>query len=157
MVGKQQLQRDLAGLADGGGVGLDHHAVRNGHYTSGGKSAGSSIHQAHTAGANLVDVLQVAQGGNLDIGRTGGFKHRSAGRNLHLDAIYRQRYHIHAHSLLFYLREIALKRHFSIHAPHLMHLEESMTKGFLTSPEIAPTGQTLEQREHPLQTAGSIV
>src|SRR5512146_1716603 len=43
--------------------------------------------------------------------------------------------------------------HFSMHAPHLMHIEGFITCGSLRSPLIAPTGQTRAQAVHPTQLA----
>src|SRR5690554_5391601 len=51
---------------------------------------------------------------------------------------------------------MALNGQALIQAPHLIHLSVSMTKGFLISPEIAPTGQTLLHLLQPLHFSGSI-
>ena len=51
---------------------------------------------------------------------------------------------------------MALNLHFSMQAPHLMHLVLSMEWGFLTSPEMAPTGQMRAQAVQPLQLSAMI-
>ena len=95
VVGQDQLQHGLAGRADSGGVGLDHHALADGHHAGSGQGAGAHVHHTHTAGADLVDVLEVAQGGNMDVGLAGSFQDGGTGRNADLHAINRNVKHIH--------------------------------------------------------------
>ena len=95
VVGQDQFQHGLAGRADSGGVGLDDHALGHRHHTGSGQGAGAHVHHTHTAGADLVDVLQVAQGGNMDVGLTGSFQDGRTGRNADLHAINRNVKHIH--------------------------------------------------------------
>jgi hypothetical protein len=44
-----------------------------------------------------------------------------------------------------------------MHRPHFTHFEVSMTCVFFRSPVIAPTGQFLAQRVHPVHFAGSML
>ena len=57
---------------------------------------------------------------------------------------------------LSYFLTIAPNLHFSIQAPHLIHFVTSMVCGFLTEPEMAPTGQTRAQAVQPLHLSASI-
>ena len=59
-------------------------------------------------------------------------------------------------TLLSYLFTIALNLHFSMQAPHLMHLLVSITCGFFTVPLIAPTGQLRAQSVQPLHLSSRI-
>ena len=65
-------------------------------------------------------------------------------------------YSIHCRSLLSYRFTMALKRQVSMQAPHLMHLRVSIWWGFLTSPEIALTGQARAQAVQPLHLSSSM-
>ena len=160
VVGQDQLQHGLAGRADSGGVGLDDHALGHGHHAGSGQGAGAHVHHTHTAGADLVDVLEVAQGGNMDVGLTGSFQDGGTGRNADLHAINRNVKHIHYKSISFRSNQplvMAPNLHFSIQAPHLRHLELSMTWGSRTLPLMQLAGQLRAHRVQPLHLSGSIL
>ena len=76
MGGEQQFQRELAGTAALGRVGLDLHALADrihaGRYES---ARARGFHNAHTAGTHAVDVLEVAQRGYLHARGLGGLKY----------------------------------------------------------------------------------
>ena len=90
VVAQQQFQVDLAGIAELGSVGLDVHAVGNGQHTGRAEGTGTGVDHAHAAGADLVDVLEIAQCGDLDPCLLRGFENRRAGGNFHIDAVNRQ-------------------------------------------------------------------
>lgn len=70
VVGKDKLKVELSCLDDLGGVGKDRHTVGARIHASGYHAVGSAalgdLNQAKAASADGVDVLQIAQRGNLD-------------------------------------------------------------------------------------------
>ena len=60
------------------------------------------------------------------------------------------------YTLLPYFFSIAPNLHFSRQTPHLMHFCVSMTCGWRTAPEIAPTGQLRAQSVQPLHFSASM-
>ena len=95
VLGQQQPQVHPAGLTDPGGVGVDHDAL--GHLgVAGGHQAlfPLHLHHADAAGADLVDVLQVAQGGNIQAHGTGGLQNGGALRHGDGSVVDGQRYHL---------------------------------------------------------------
>ena len=94
VLAQQQLQVDPAGLTDPGRVGVDHHAVPD-HVVAGGDETGLALHLHHAdaAGADLVDVLQVAQGGDVDAGLPGRLQNGVIGRYRDGFVVDGQRYH----------------------------------------------------------------
>ena len=125
MVAQQQLKVELACGAYFGGIGFYLHTLGCGHNAGSRQRAGVfDLHKAHPAGADLVYILKIAQCGNVYIGLPGSLQHGGTGRNLHLDAVYGQIYRIHYNILLVgHFFWIAPKRHLSMQAPHLMHLD----------------------------------
>ena len=67
VLAQQQVQVHPAGLTDTGRVGVDHHALPH-HVVAGGDQALLAVHLHHAdaAGADLVDVVQIAESGDLD-------------------------------------------------------------------------------------------
>ena len=62
-----RLQLPLTGFARLGAVGVDHHAVEHVVVAGGNQLvAALNLDHAHAAAADLVQIAQVAQGGNLD-------------------------------------------------------------------------------------------
>ena len=96
MVGKDQLQGHLPGLLHLGAVGPDHHALVDGIDAGGAQGAGAlHFHQAQTAGADLVETFQVAQGGDIHTGDMRGFHDGGTGGygnflpvDFHVDSIH---------------------------------------------------------------------
>ena len=80
VIGKQQLQIHFAGIDDAGRIGFDFHPLGAGVYAGSHQperlSALRHLHQTQPAGADLIDILQVAQGGDIDLRRLGGFENR---------------------------------------------------------------------------------
>lgn len=67
MLGQQQLHVGTTRLAGLGAVGVDHHAVEHVVVAGGNQLvAALDLDHAHAAAADLVQIAQVAQGGNLD-------------------------------------------------------------------------------------------
>ena len=95
VLAQQQPQVHTPRLPDTGGVGANHHTLIY-HVVAGGDEAGLSLHLHHadTAGADLVDALQVAQGGNVDM--YGACRLQNGGALRHRDgaAVDGQRYHL---------------------------------------------------------------
>ena len=72
---QDQLHIDPPGTAGPGGIGVDHHALL--HPAVAGGDHGPLalyLHAAHAAGGDLVDVLQIAQVGNVDSRLLGGLQ-----------------------------------------------------------------------------------
>ena len=124
MVAQQQLQVHPAGFPDLGGIGLDVHAFRHGQHAGRAERAGAGVHDTHAAGADLVDILQVAQRGNVDPGFFRRFQNRRAGRNFNTDAVNRKLneiLHLCRSSSRDYSLMIAPNLHVAMQFPHLMH------------------------------------
>ena len=155
--GQHQFESRLARALHLLGIGADLHPLRyridTGRYES---SRAGGFHHTDAAGADLVDILHEAERGDLHAGLTGRFQNRRTLGYADRNTIDRYIDHFHFSALLSYFFTMASKRHFSIQAPHLIHLSVSMWNGFLISPVIAPTGQTREQAEQPLHFSGTI-
>ena len=155
--GKDQFQRGTAVFLQGGGIGEYLHALIYRHNAGSGQAAGALyLAYADAAGADGIDLLEVAQGGDADAGQMCGLQYGGAFGSDHGDVIDLEIYGIHARSLLSYRFTMAPKRQVSMQAPHLMHFLASMAWGFLTSPEIALTGQARAQAVQPLHLFSSI-
>ncbi len=96
-VGREdQLQRGLAGFLHASRVGLDLHTFRNRIHASGNQTASTGgFYHADTASADLVDILQIAQGGNLHTGLTGGLQNGGTLGDANGNAVYFYIYHFH--------------------------------------------------------------
>ena len=75
VLGQDQLHVDLAGLAGTLAVGVDHHALFH-IGVAGGAQAVTALHLHHAdpASADLVQVLEIAQGGNVDAQTVGSLQ-----------------------------------------------------------------------------------
>ena len=95
MLGEDQLEIDPPGLPDPGGIGADHHAL--GHLVVTGRhQPGDALDLHHTdpAGRDLIDVLEVAEAGDVDaVGPSGLQNGRALGGRDHL-AVNCQSYHL---------------------------------------------------------------
>ena len=82
------------------------------------------LHHADAAGADLVDVLQIAQGGDVDTGRLWRPPAPSCRRErlTSMPLIVRVIIYSMSASLLLLLGRSRRNLHFSMQAPHLMHL-----------------------------------
>ena len=121
VVGEHELQRHLAGSPQGGGVGLDLHPL--GHLLEAGHGVGAGalhLDHAHTAGADGVNVLQVAEGGDMDASLLRRHQYSVIRRDLDFDPVDLDMNSIHWVPPYFLL--MAPKRQVSIQVPHLMHL-----------------------------------
>ena len=128
MGGEDQLQRGAAGFLHLFGVGAHLHPFGNGIDTGGHQAAGAGgFHHADAAGADLVDILQIAKGGDFHPGIAGGLQNGGTFGHADSNAIDFYIHHIHCSALLSYFFTIASKRHFSKQAPHLMQADTSMT------------------------------
>ena len=77
MGGEDQFQRRAAGGLYLRRVGLDLHPFGNRVHAGSHQTTGAGrFDHADTAGADLIDILQVAQGGDIDLRRLGGFENR---------------------------------------------------------------------------------
>ena len=124
MVAQQQFQVDLPGRPELGGIGLDVHALGNRQDAGRAERAGAGIHDTHAAGADLVDILQVAQRGDVDPSLFGGFENRRAGGDFNTDAVNRKLneiFHLCCSSSRDYSLMIAPNLHVAMQFPHLMH------------------------------------
>ena len=120
VVGEHELQRHLAGSAEGGGVGLDLHPL--GHLLEAGHGVGAGalhLDHAHTAGADGVNILQVAESGDMDPGLLRRHQNSVIGRDLDFDPVDLDMNSTHGFPPYFLL--MAPKRQVSIQEPHLMH------------------------------------
>ena len=99
MVGEQKLEVEFACFLDFGAVGLYDHAVGDGvnagGHHAGGLAALGNLDKANPACANFVYITQIAEGGNIDVGGTGGVRHRHACRHFVISAVYCNFYFIH--------------------------------------------------------------
>ena len=156
VVGHQQLQSDLTGLDNTLGLGVDDHAV-SGQGGAGTQQLGAllSLNDTDAAGAVVLDVLVMAQGGDVD---TATLCDLQNGLALLADT-----FHTIDNNLDFthfglppYSTTTAPLRQELIHWPQRMHFAGSMAKDFFSSPEIAPTGHFLAHREQPMHFSASM-
>ena len=113
VVGQDELQGELPGVAYPLGVGLDLHALAHRVDAGGHQAPGPlDLHHADAAGADLVDVLEEAQGGDVDARGTGGLQHCGTLGNGDGDVVDRQMlpFSVPCSSLLPYCLEMASKR-----------------------------------------------
>ena len=95
MIGKDKLKIHLSCLSDLNRIGYDIHTLGNGIYASGYHSEWAKLRSAHlgnlykteTASTDLVDVLQIAKGGNINMGNASSLQNGRTGRNLIICAI----------------------------------------------------------------------
>ena len=72
VLGEDETQVGPPGLAHLGGVAADDHALRHPGVAGGLQALGAlHLHHAHAAGGDLVDILQVAEVGDGDVGGLG--------------------------------------------------------------------------------------
>ena len=95
VVGQDELQGELAGLAHPLGVGVHLHALADRVDAGGHQALGPlHLHHADAAGADLVDVLEKAQGRDVEARGAGRLQHRGPGGNGDGDVVDAQRYHL---------------------------------------------------------------
>ena len=88
MIGKEQLEVDPSRIAERGSVGIDLHALSDRGNARRLEAAGALyLDKADTAGADLVYVFKIAEGGDIYMCLAGGFKDRIACRNGDLDPV----------------------------------------------------------------------
>ncbi len=88
MYGKDELEVGLAALSDELGVGVNLKTLIDGVYASGNRSAAALyFYNAHTASADLVDVLKIAESRNLYTGKTCSLKNGRTGRSLYINTV----------------------------------------------------------------------
>ena len=98
VVGQNQLQGELAGMAHLLGVGVDLHALADRVHAGGHQAFGPlHLHHADAAGADLVDVLQETQRRDIEARGAGRLQHRGALGNGDGDVVDAQRYHLFVH------------------------------------------------------------
>ena len=159
VVGEDQLQHGSARLAHLRGVRLDDHALGYGHHAGRRQRTRADVHHAHAAGADLVDVLEPAEGRDLDTGSMRRLENGGAFLHGNRHTVDSQMNHCHvAFSLLrlYQEREIAPNLHFSMQTPHLRHFVVSMRCASRTVPLMQPAGQPRAHSVQPLHFAGSI-
>ena len=77
VLGQQQLHVGATGLAGLGAVGADHHAVEHVVVAGGDELvAALNLDHAYATAADLVQIAQIAQGGNLDADGLGCVQNR---------------------------------------------------------------------------------
>ena len=95
MLAEDQPQVHAPCLTDSGRVGVHHHALHHG-VVAGGHQPRVPLHLHHTDAArgDLVDILEIAQGGDADIGAPGGLQNGRALRHGDHFLVDRQSYHL---------------------------------------------------------------
>jgi hypothetical protein len=79
---EKKLKVNSALLAKSGGVGSYDHSLCNRHYASCGEtSLLFDLNEAKTASADLLNVLEVAKSGNVDVSSSCCFENGGAFRN----------------------------------------------------------------------------
>ena len=94
VLAEQQSQVDTAGLTHAGRIGMYHHAL--GHHIVARRHQAFvtfHLHHADTAGADLVQLFQIAQRGDIQLGRAGRLQNGGALRHAHCFLINCQCYH----------------------------------------------------------------
>ena len=94
--GENQLDVGLSCSSDLGGVGLDFHAFGDGVNAGSNHAAGAGyFNKAETASADFIDVLEVAEGRDVDVCISAGFENGDARGYGIFDTVYFNIYHIH--------------------------------------------------------------
>ena len=102
--GKDEFKVGLSGSHNLGAVRSDFHAVRYfGNAGSHEASCALYFNEAETASADLVDVLEVAEGGNIDFRDSGSVDDLAAGGNFIIAAVNFYSNHIHECGILLRL------------------------------------------------------
>ena len=157
VVGEQQLEIHLSRLHDAGRVRGDLHTLVYGVNAGGDHAARTlDLDEAEAAGADLIDVLQIAKCRDVDAGIARSLENGDALFDRVIFAVDFDVDSFHS-SYSFHFLSIAPNLHFAMQAPHFRHFSASMTCGVLTVPLIAPAGHTRAQAVQPLHFAGSIV
>ena len=79
MVGKNKLKVEFSCISNLRSVCEDFHTFVYGGYTGSYKCTSAfNFYKAETASADLVDILQIAESGNVDPGFSGGLQHGGA-------------------------------------------------------------------------------
>lgn len=152
--GEQQLQDHAAVLVELRGMGADAHTMLGRGGAGSHHAAPLVLHHAHPARAVDGEVGIIAEGGQLDSRLAHQSENIGFLVKFYPDPVNK---HILRHLHPPQPRDMAWKLQFSMHAPHLIHLLWSMTWGFFTVPEMAPTGQLRLHLVQPLHSSGSIV
>ena len=88
VVGEQQLQGHLPGVPDFLGIGPDLHSLIDGIHAGGDEALGTlDLHHADPAGADLIEILQITQRGDLDPGQICSLNNGRTGGGLHFNAV----------------------------------------------------------------------
>ena len=94
VLGQNEAQIDAAGALDPVGGSMDHHTIPHSGGTGGNQSFQTfHFHHADPAGGDLIDLLQIAEGGDLDADGLGSIEDRGLSVNCDLQAVDRQSYH----------------------------------------------------------------
>ena len=82
VLAQEQSQVHPPGFPGPGGIGVDDHALGH-HIVAGGDQPGKALdlHHAQPAGGDLVDPLEIAQGGDGDVHRAGSLQNGGALRH----------------------------------------------------------------------------
>ena len=125
MCGKNQLKRNLTRLLDLLRVCDDLHSLGHRiHARRNKRTRALDLDNADAARADRVDLLEVAQRRDLDAGVPRGLQDGAVLRHRegHTVDFYVYHFFFHVGTLLSYFLTIAPNLHFSMQAPHLMHL-----------------------------------
>ena len=94
VLAQDQFDVDAPGAAHAVGVGVDGHALKHGVVAAGHQVAlALDLHTADAAGADLIEVLEVAQVGDIHPGGLGGVQDRGAFGHLYGGAVDSDVYH----------------------------------------------------------------
>ena len=95
VLGQDELHIGLPGQTDPLGIGVDHHALFHQGVAGGGQLVHPlHLHGAHPAGGHLIDLPQVAQGGDMDVHGPGGVQNGGAGGDGDLLVVDGQGHHL---------------------------------------------------------------
>ncbi len=130
VVGENELHCLSAGIENLRGIGKNLHALGNGVYAGSDQTEASALvclNDTHTAGADLVDFLQITEGGDGYACGTGGFEDCRTFRNCNSLTVNFYIYHItHAVKPPYYFLLIAPNLHLLTQAPHFTHFVVSI-------------------------------
>ena len=95
MLRKNKLDIGAAGRADTGRIGVNHHAFNNKGVAGGNKiSVALHLNNAYTAGGYLVEILQIAKAGDINMYALCGLYNAGTFRHADGNFVYYKIYHL---------------------------------------------------------------
>ena len=160
MIRKEQLNVDLAHLAELFGIRTDLHSGFRSRGTGCHDAAPLDLDEAETAGAVGAEFGVIAERRKLNPDFPDHFKQILFGTDFHFMTVdgqcFLRIFHSVVNSCIYQSPVTAPNLQAVLQAPHLMRLSTSILCGCLSAPLIAPTGHFFAQTVHPRHLSARI-